>query len=148
MPDLPTFPQDRAALLEYLTEQGRTKLPGVLGLDILEIGERSATMRCVVEEKHLALNGYLHAATIVALADTAAGFGCVGNLPPGGVGFTTLELKTNHVGSLLSGPILAEATMTHGGRTTQVWDVTVSAEESGKDLAYFRCTELILYPEE
>lgn len=146
MPDLPVFPQDRDALIRHLTDQGRSKLPGLLGLEINQLAEGTAKMSCLISEKHLALNGYLHAAVIVALADTTAGFGCVASLPEGGVGFTTIELKTNFVGTVLEGPVVATGMMIHGGRTTQVWDVTVRAEDQGKDLAYFRCTELILYP--
>ena len=103
-------------------------------------------MRCVVGERHLASNGYLHAASVVALADTTAGYGCVASLPDGATGFTTIELKSNHLGTLLEGALLAEGAMAHGGRSTQVWDVVVSAEETGRSIALFRCTQMILYP--
>ncbi len=146
MPDLPIFPDDSESLIESLVERGRTRLPGILDLEIVDISKSSATLRCVVAEKHLALNGYLHAGSVVTLADTTAGYGCVGNLPEGGIGFTTIELKSNHVGTLLEGAMVANGTLAHSGRTTQVWDVTVSAEQSGKTLAFYRCTQLILYP--
>jgi uncharacterized protein (TIGR00369 family) len=105
-------------------------------------------MRLVVEEKHLASNGYLHAASVVALADTAAGYGCVANLPEGAIGFTTIELKSNHLGTLLQGGLVADGSLAHGGRTTQVWDVVVSAEDTDRKIALFRCTQMILYPKE
>jgi uncharacterized protein (TIGR00369 family) len=146
MPELPDFPEDRIELTRVLEGLGPTRLPGLLGLELVELGDGQATMRCVVEEKHLASNGYLHAASVVALADTTAGYGCVANLPEGAIGFTTIELKSNHLGTLLEGALLAEGTMAHGGRTTQVWDVVVSAEETGKKIALFRCTQMLLYP--
>jgi 1,4-dihydroxy-2-naphthoyl-CoA hydrolase len=145
MPDLPEFPADREELIESLVTRGMDKLPGVLDLEVVEIGDGSAIMRCLISEKHLALNGYLHAAAVVALADTTAGYGCIGNLPDGGIGFTTMELKSNHIGTVLEGTMIANGTMAHGGRTTQVWDVTVSDEATGKPLALFRCTQMILY---
>lgn len=83
---------------------------------------------------------------MVALADTTAGYGCVASLPGSAIGFTTIELKSNHLGTLLEGALLAEGTLVHGGRTTQVWDVVVTAEETGKKIALFRCTQMILYP--
>jgi uncharacterized protein (TIGR00369 family) len=83
---------------------------------------------------------------VVALADTTAGYGCVASLPDGAIGFTTIELKSNHLGTLLEGALLSEGTLAHGGRSTQVWDVTVTDEESGKKVALFRCTQMILYP--
>ncbi len=146
MPDLPEFPEDRQELIETLIARGENRLPGVLDLELIEIGDRSAAMRCAISEKHLALNGYLHAAAVVALADTTAGYGCIGNLPDAGIGFTTVELKSNHVGTLLEGAMVARGAMAHGGRTTQVWDVTVSDEATGDPLALFRCTQMILYP--
>jgi uncharacterized protein (TIGR00369 family) len=94
----------------------------------------------------MAPNGFLHAGTVITLADTAAGYGCVANWPDGATGFTTIELKSNFTGTLREGTMLAEASMIHGGRTTQVWDVEVSDEATGRKLAYFRATQMILYP--
>lgn len=88
----------------------------------------------------------MHAGAVVALADTTAGFGCVANLPEGASGFTTIELKTNFLSTLLDGSMVTEGRMVHGGRTTQLWDVEVLDEATGKTLALFRCTQLILYP--
>jgi 1,4-dihydroxy-2-naphthoyl-CoA hydrolase len=96
----------------------------------------------------MAPNGYLHAATIVALADTSCGYVTFVSLPKSAEGFTTVELKSNFLGTKRSGVIGCEARMIHGGRATQVWDATVSDEESGKTLALFRCTQMILYPRE
>ena len=95
----------------------------------------------------LAPNGYLHAASAVALADTACGYGTWASLPDGARGFTTIELKTNFLGTALDGAISCEAKLVHGGRTTQVWDAEVIAETKGRTIALFRCTQLILYPE-
>ena len=103
-----------------------------------------AELRLPLHDQLLAPNGYLHAGTVVALADTACGYGCVASLPDGGTGFTTIELKTNFLGTALEGTIVAEATLAHGGRTTQVWDAIVRAD--GRTLALFRCTQLVLYP--
>ena len=94
----------------------------------------------------MAPNGYLHAATVIALADTSCGYGTFVNLPEGTECFTTIELKSNFLGTKREGAIRCEATLAHGGRTTQVWDATVADEESGKPIALFRCTQMILYP--
>ena len=146
MLDLPDFPQDRQKLIDTLVARGKKRLPGVLDIELVELGDGTSVMRCAISEKHLALNGYLHAAAIVALADTGSGYGCIANLPKDGVGFTTVELNSNHVGTLLEGAMVATGTMAHGGRTTQVWDVIVNDEDTLKPLALFRCTQMILYP--
>lgn len=99
-----------------------------------------------IKPHHLAPNGYLHAGTVVSLADTSAGYGCVAHLPDGATGFTTIELKSNHHGTARAGVIIATATPAHMGRSTQVWDSVVTHAQTGKTIALFRCTQMILYP--
>jgi uncharacterized protein (TIGR00369 family) len=102
--------------------------------------------RLDVRPHHLAPNGFLHAATVIALVDTLAGYGCVMSLPEGATGFTTVELKSNFLGTARSGTIAGTVKLAHGGRTTQVWDGEVVDEASGKAIALFRCTQMVLYP--
>jgi uncharacterized protein (TIGR00369 family) len=118
----------------------------LLGIRIVEVEQRRLTAEMEVRSELIAPNGYLHAGSIVALADTAAGFGCRANLPAGANGFTTIELKSNFLGTATEGMLTCEAVLAHGGRTTQVWDATVTAQATGKTLALFRCTQLVLYP--
>lgn len=134
------------SIVEGLNERGTGTLPGLIGLDVLEAGEGWLATRLELRDELLAPNGYLHAATIVALADTSCGYGTFVSLPEGAEGFATIELKTNFLGTKLAGVITCEARLAHGGRTTQVWDATVTDDDSGKLLALFRCTQLILYP--
>lgn len=141
-----TSQRDFDAVTRSLVDLNSTLLPGHLGLEVLELAEGRSRMRCEIQQHHLAGNGYLHAGSVVSLADTAAGFGCVANIPDGASGFTTIELKSNFLGTLMQGSMLAEGTMIHGGRTTQVWDVHVTDETTGRPLALFRCTQMILYP--
>jgi len=131
-----------AVALFRATQAGH--LPEYLGLDWLEL--RRGFVRGFVEigKHHLAPNGYLHAATVVALADTACGYGCIMSLPEGVLGFTTIELKTNFIGTTLTGRITCEARLIHDGRTTQVWDAEVKSDATGKTIALFRCTQMRL----
>jgi 1,4-dihydroxy-2-naphthoyl-CoA hydrolase len=101
-----------------------------------------------VNETLMAPDGFLHAGSVVTLADTCSGYGCIANLPAGAMGFTTIELKSNHLGTARDGTILGSAKPAHLGKTTQVWDATVTHKESGKILALFRCTQMILYPKQ
>jgi uncharacterized protein (TIGR00369 family) len=101
-------------------------------------------MRLPLREELLAPNGYLHAGTVVGLADSACGYGCLASLPESATGFTTIELKANFLATAREGTLACEAHLVHGGRTTQVWDATVTRDD-GKTLALFRCTQLILY---
>ena len=134
------------SILDGLNERGIGTLPGLIGLEITQAEGGGLTSRLELRDELMAPNGYLHAATVVALADTSCGYGTFVNLPEGAEGFTTLELKSNFLGTKREGAIRCEATLAHGGRTTQVWDATVADEESGKPIALFRCTQMILYP--
>lgn len=119
-------------------------LPDHLGLEWIELRHGFAHGRFEVSKHHPAPNGYLHAAAVVTLADTACGYGCIVSLPEGANGFTTAELKTNFIGTALAGGVACEARLLHGGRTTQVWDAEVKSEASGKTIALFRCTQILL----
>jgi 1,4-dihydroxy-2-naphthoyl-CoA hydrolase len=119
-------------------------LPGLIGLELVGAGEGSITSRLEIREELLAPNGYLHAATVVALADTSCGYGTFVSLPEKALGFTTIELKSNFLGTVRQGSIYCEARLAYGGRNTQVWDATVTGGE--KTIALFRCTQMILYP--
>ena len=121
-------------------------LPGLMGIHFLELGEGFARDELAVRKDLMAPNGFLHAGTVVTLADSASGYACVAHLPEGASGFTTIELKSNHLGTARDGTIEVLAKAAHLGRTTQVWDATVSHRESGKTIALFRCTQMVLWP--
>jgi uncharacterized protein (TIGR00369 family) len=129
--------------LDAFSELGAGLFPGHLGVRVTEAASGGARAELDVGRQHLAPNGYLHAGAVVGLADTVCGYGCLASLPEGSSGFTTIELKANFLGTALEGTLVAEGTMLHGGRTTQVWDAVVSAD--GRTLALFRCTQLILW---
>jgi len=130
---------------ESFNSIGASKLPGHLGIIITEVGATRVSGELTIVEAVMAPNGYLHAGTVVTLADTLCGYGCIANLPGDASGFTTIELKSNHLGTALEGTIVGVATPLHRGKTTQVWDAVVTHKESGRALAVFRCTQMILY---
>lgn len=131
--------------LEEWNARGQGMLPGYLGVVITSVGDRQVEADLPLRRELMAPNGFLHAGSLVTLADTCAGYGCINHLPEGARGFTTLELKSNHLGTARDGTVRCVARAVHLGRTTQVWDATVSHVESGRTLVLFRCTQLVLY---
>ena len=131
---------------EVFNGRSRGHLPGLLGLQILTMTEQGVESRLEVRKDLMAPNGFLHAATVIALADTSCGYGCVAQLPQGASGFTTLELKANFLGTTREGAIRCRARPVHLGRTTQVWDAEVSVEGAERKIAFFRCTQMVLWP--
>ena len=129
-----------------LNLRGEEYLPGYLGIEVVSIEPNTLYSRMPVKKLHFAPNEFLHAASIVALADTSCGYATIAHLPDGAQSFTTIELKSNHLGTVKEGCIACTASAQHLGRNTQVWDAVVSDESSGRKLALFRCTQMILWP--
>lgn len=132
--------------IDQIVARGDTGLPGHLGIRLVSYVPEKIVMAFTVTPQHLAPNGYLHAGALVTLADTACGYATMMTLPAGASGFTTLELKSNFLATVLEGTVEAVATPLHQGRNTQVWDAEILAKESGKRLALFRCTQMIIWP--
>lgn len=124
--------------------RGREYLPGHIGMEIVSVDADAVQARMRVQRSLCAWNGYLHAGAVVSFADTCCGYATVRNLPEDADGFTTIELKSNFFGTALEGDVTCIATPVHKGRTTQVWDAEVKSEKTGKTIARFRCTQMIL----
>ena len=120
-------------------------LPGLVGVEIVTVSKEFVESRLAVRREVMAPNGFLHAASVIALADTSCGYGCLATLPEGAKGFTTIELKSNFLGTAREGHIACRATPVHLGRTTQVWDAVVTNEATGAKIALFRCTQMVLW---
>lgn len=131
---------------DQFNQRGASTLPGHLGIVITHVGEGEVRAQLPVAPHLMAPNGFLHAGSVVTLADTCAGYGCVASLPAGASGFTTVELKSNHLGTAREGMVDCVARAVHLGRNTQVWDATVTHRDTGKTMALFRCTQMVLYP--
>lgn len=131
-------------LAEALSARPGPHLPDLLGIEVDEVQEGSVGAHMPVRPELLAPNGYLHAASLVALADTACGYGTLAALPAGATGFTTIDLQTNFLRTTRSGVLQVAARRRHAGRMTQVWEAEVTCD--GRLLALFRATQMVLYP--
>jgi len=140
---LDTVPQDRWR--EDFEELGIGTLAELLGIAVAEIEPGRAVLTLKLRPELLLKTGFVHAGTVVSLADTSAGYGCRASLPPHAGGFTTLELKVNLLASATATDELrAEANLVHAGRKTQVWDATATRARDGRVIGLFRCTQMLL----
>ena len=137
---------EKPSLAVVFNKRGTGKLPGYMGIVFTQVspsgGLRSSPSRT---------STWLPTASCMPAASwrwptRACGYGCFANLPQGATGFTTIELKSNHLGTAREGTIASRATPVHLGKTTQVWDAVVSHKETGRTIALFRCTQLVIYP--
>ena len=134
---------DSTFSVDVANQMGEGHLPGLIGIEFNEIEHGRVVAELEVEKRHKTLHDFLHAATVIALADTAAGYGVLASLPKGAKSFTTIDLQCNFVGTAREGTIRTEAILRHSGRSTQVWDAEVT-NDAGKTIAMFRCTQMIL----
>ena len=129
-----------------LNKRAQGYFPAYMGIITEIVGPGYLRMLMAIKPEFIAPNTFLHAGTVVTLADTASGFACMAHLPNGASGFTTIELKTNFLATARDGALVCEAQAVHLGRSTHVWDATVKHVETNRTMALFRCTQMILYP--
>jgi uncharacterized protein (TIGR00369 family) len=132
--------------LDKFRDRGVGRLPALIGVRFTAVAENRIDAELDIRPELLAPNGYLHAATVIALADTACGYGCLAHMPAGAENFTTIELKSNFLSTAREGTLACVATPMHLGNTTQVWDAVVTDRARARKVALFRCTQLILWP--
>lgn len=122
------------------------RFPETIGMTLLKIEPDEVIASFKVKSTLFAPNGFLHAGTVVTLADTCCGVGAMRTLPEGATGFTTIDLSSNFLSTAREGEVRCSAKPLHLGRATQVWDATVSSSASGRAMAHFRCTQMVLWP--
>ena len=140
---MPDGPSDRVAELNAFT---RDKHPGMVGIEITSCEPEAVTGEFIVREDCVAGTGYLWAPVVITLADWLCAAGTPQFFRDGAQSFTTIELKTNFLGSAQTGDLVTgRAAPAHVGRSTQVWDVEVRNERTDRTIALFRCTQMVLY---
>ena len=121
----------------------RDYLAREVDFELEELSPGKAQSRMTVQEKHIAANGFLHAAIGIFFADYTCGIGTRATLPESGINFATIDISTSHLGTARKGQLLCKAHAAHVGTKTQVWEAEVSSLETGKVLILFRCTQVL-----
>jgi uncharacterized protein (TIGR00369 family) len=135
---------DALARAQAMNEFFGPRVPGQLGCVFDHAGPDVVVGHIDVTENLIAGTGFLFAPAVVALADTCAAIGCGANIPEDS-SFTTIELKSNFLSSARVGErVTCRCTPAHLGRQTHVWDAEVTNDSTGRTMALFRCTQMIL----
>lgn len=138
--------EEARARAQRMNEFFQEFVPGMLGVVCDYAGTDKVLAHIDVNEKLIAGTGFLFAPAVIALADGCAAIGCGANVPEG-ASFTTIELKSNFMSSARVGErVVCTCTPVHLGRQTHVWDAVVENETTGKLMALFRCTQMVLAP--
>jgi uncharacterized protein (TIGR00369 family) len=118
----------------------------LMGVEIVERTKERVRGRLTVREDLCTAGGILHGGAYMAFADALGAIGGVMNLPPG-ARTTTLESKTNFLGSAAVGTVVeGEATPLHVGRRSSVWQTRVTSE-TGKLLCLVIQTQMTILAE-
>ena len=113
----------------------------LMGVQILERGKDRVVGQLEVREDLCTAGGILHGGAFMAFADALGAIGGFLNLPAG-ARTTTLESKTNFLGSAKVGTtVTGEATPLHIGRRSSVWQTRIT-DETGKLLALVLQTQM------
>ena len=118
-------------------------LPDLLGMQFVEVTREKVVAHLVVRAELCTLGNVLHGGTIMAFADTLGAVATIANLPEG-ARTTTIESKTNFLGSAAEGTqVTGESTPLHRGKTTMVWQTRIT-NEAGKLVAVVMQTQMVL----
>jgi uncharacterized protein (TIGR00369 family) len=118
-------------------------LARLIGVEIVEATRAKVVGKLKVRPEICTTFDTLHGGAIMAFADTLGATGAFLNLPPG-AGTTTMESKTNFIGSAKVGStVTGESTPVHVGKSTSVWTTRITRED-GKLVAVVTQTQIVL----
>ncbi len=118
-------------------------LPRALGVTITQASKKKIVAVLPVTPITLNRNGRANGGALMAYADCVGAAGAVMNLPDGYV-TTTLESKTNFFAAGI-GPVLNAVSLPlHVGRTTMVWQTTITNSGDGSRVAIITQTQIVI----
>jgi len=117
-------------------------LIGHLEIEFLEYRENYISAKMPVNEKTRQPSGLLHGGASLALAETVASAGSYFMVDLEKYNVYGLQVTGNHIATVSSGILTAEAVIIHKGQTTHIWDVKISAPD-GKLISTARVTNII-----
>ena len=121
-------------------------VPTLMGVEIVTAEPARVVAKLHVRPDLCTAGNIMHGGAIMAFADTLGAIGAFLNLPEGAL-TTTIESKTNFIGSAKEGTtVTGESTPVHTGKRTSVWTTRITRED-GKLVAIVTQTQMILLPE-
>jgi 1,4-dihydroxy-2-naphthoyl-CoA hydrolase len=121
----------------------RNTLMEALGIEIKEVGNGKVVATMPVDDRTRQPMGFLHGGASVALAETAASVGAYELVDKETEAVVGLEINANHIKGKRDGMVTATADLLHKGKTTMVWNVTIT-DENNDLICVSRCTIAIL----
>ena len=119
-------------------------LPRLLGIEPDRVSAEHVVASLAIRRELLAPNGYLHAATLIALADSACGFGTLASVERAGARFTTVELSANLLATAREGR--ARLPCPRSPWRSHLTGAELRDQLPRPSACAIRCTQLVLTP--
>jgi len=129
--------------IDAMQQRLATLFPGLMGVRITALAPDRVTAEMLVRPDLCTAGGILHGGAYMAFADTLGAVGTLLNLAPGKRTTTTDSSSKFIGGAKVGSTVSAESVALHRGRTTQVWQTTITSAE-GKLCAVVTQTQLVL----
>ncbi len=113
-----------------------------LGISLKKLSRRRIDARMRVTADHINRSGRINGGVLMAFADILGAMGTLANLPEG-CRTTTLESKTNFFAAGEGDTLEATTVPLHIGRTTMVWQTTISNID-GTRVAIVTQTQIVI----
>ena len=129
--------------LEAVNQLNEGILAGLLGIEIVEVGEDFLTARMPVSPSVHQPMGQLHGGASVVLAETVGSMASVFMVSENNETAVGLEINANHVRPISSGYVIATARPLHIGRRTHIWEIRI-VDEADRLVCISRLTTMIV----
>jgi uncharacterized protein (TIGR00369 family) len=116
----------------------------LLGIHVLTVSKKRVTAEMHITPSHINRSGRVGGGLVMTFADILGARGTVANLPKG-ARTATIESKTNFFAMGKGPKLLGVSVPLHIGRTTMVWQTTVSNLD-GKRVAIVTQTQIVMMP--
>ncbi|MFN7085980.1 MAG: PaaI family thioesterase [Burkholderiales bacterium] len=123
-------------------EMFKRGVPRALDMHLLALSRKKVVAEMRIGARHLNRSARINGGAIMAFADIVGAAGTVANLPAGHR-TSTLESKTNFFAAGHGPRLKAVAVPLHIGRTTMVWQTTIS-DADGRKVAIVTQTQIVI----
>ena len=122
----------------------RPTLADALGIELVALTDDYLEGRMPVDGRTHQPMGLLHGGASVALAETLGSIGAATRIDVTKQACVGLEINANHIKGVRAGWVRGRATALHVGRTTQVWEIRITHEETGALVCISRITMAVI----
>ena len=121
---------DKKNLLKKINHINEKTLMETLQMEFIDIGEDFLVAKMEVTPKLHQPDGVLHGGATVALAESVGSAASYLSVDREKQMVRGIVISANHVKGISNGFVYAKATPIHRGRTTQLWEIRVTDENS------------------